>query len=627
VGFVEVRDSRYSTQGSGFLISPRLFMTNQHVIRDADAARGTSVTFDREFDRFRRPLVTTTFALEPNAFAEFSEEEELDFALIAIGAKVSGSAADAELGFCPLSDRSDKHVLGMSVNIIQHPNGWPKMLTVRNNTLLFRTDEVLLYDTDTEVGSSGSPVFNDEWDVVALHHYGEPFRAVRGAPLPPEIPQEVNEGIRISAIYKELRKRLPRLRGDRKQLLEDALALAERLESAPTSTSRVISPPRTTRRLPESLQSASEDSNMNSTGPVGELRITLPIESWARALAEITRTAGSASTLALARPSGAPAVRTAAEAKRLDRDYTSRKGFDESFIPGLKVPLPTITPSLRADLAPLRATEPNANDGLLKYQNFSVKLSRSKRLAIFTATNIKGDEYLAVDRKTGRVVEGSEGETWYKDPRTSETFYLGQDFYSAWSHYFDRGHLTRRTDPTWGSKEEAERANADTFHFSNCSPQHFRFNQTAKYWQGLERYVLENGLLAAESGKPICVLQGPIFDDQVDYWCDDVQVPSSYWKIVAWKSANGLKAVGLIADQGPLMNETRSYVGQPQDLPAIDVQHWRVPITRIEQRAGLDFGSKVRGADTIQQGQQPQPGAEAGAAIRVNDWKDLLAEA
>lgn len=52
--------------------------------------------------------------------------------------------------------------------------------------------------------------------------------------------------------------------------------------------------------------------------------------------------------------------------------------------------------------------------------------------------------------------------------------------------YAGGGHLTRRNDPTWGTSDEAERANADTFHFANCTPQHLRFNETAKYWQGVD---------------------------------------------------------------------------------------------------------------------------------------------
>ncbi|MGF6741571.1 DNA/RNA non-specific endonuclease [Paraburkholderia atlantica] len=127
-------------------------------------------------------------------------------------------------------------------------------------------------------------------------------------------------------------------------------------------------------------------------------------------------------------------------------------------------------------------------------------------------------------------------------PRVSNSFFLDQTFYSQWSTYSDRGHLTRRSDPTWGTPDEAERANADTFHFSNCSPQHFRFNESAVYWQGLERYVLENGVLDNETKRRLCVIQGPVFDNKIDLWADDVQIPSSFFKIVVWKSAAGTKA-------------------------------------------------------------------------------------
>jgi len=63
----------------------------------------------------------------------------------------------------------------------------------------------------------------------------------------------------------------------------------------------------------------------------------------------------------------------------------------------------------------------------------------------------------------------------------------------------------------------------------------YLFNESAKYWQGLERYVLENGLLSADTKTHICVIQGPIFDDKIDLWADDVQIPSAFFKIVAWK--------------------------------------------------------------------------------------------
>ena len=66
----------------------------------------------------------------------------------------------------------------MPVSIINRPLGGYKMVTVRNNTLLKRTACCLLHETDTERGSSGAPVFNDEWDLIALHHWGEPARVL-----------------------------------------------------------------------------------------------------------------------------------------------------------------------------------------------------------------------------------------------------------------------------------------------------------------------------------------------------------------------------------------------------------------------------------------------------------------
>ena len=103
-----------------------------------------------------------------------SPETELDFVLVALGDPIQAVAHPSEFGFCPLSDTEDRHQKGMNVNVIQHPGGVLKMIAVRNNILTHRTSTKLLYETDTLKGSSGAPVFNDGWDIVALHHYGAP---------------------------------------------------------------------------------------------------------------------------------------------------------------------------------------------------------------------------------------------------------------------------------------------------------------------------------------------------------------------------------------------------------------------------------------------------------------------
>jgi DNA/RNA endonuclease G (NUC1) len=42
---------------------------------------------------------------------------------------------------------------------------------------------------------------------------------------------------------------------------------------------------------------------------------------------------------------------------------------------------------------------------------------------------------------------------------------------------FDHGHLVGRLDSAWGrTKSIAKTANVDTFHFTDCSPQHSKLN-------------------------------------------------------------------------------------------------------------------------------------------------------
>lgn len=613
VGYVEVTTATESLSGTGFLVSPRLFLANCHVIANGAAARGAVVTFDRELDDQGQPRPTTTFLLDPDRCALFSDEDHLDYALVALGERTTGTASPADLGYIALLDRDDKHAIGMPVNIIQHPRAWPKMVALRNNFLVYRTSETLLYETDTDEGSSGSPVLNDDWEVVALHHWGSPHRELSDGDGQ-TLPTNVNEGIRISVICADLRAVLAgaNLTASQRELVSEALSYSSTKLS--TKPGHVLGPPHA--RLETGPTAATQQEGSSSVPEANEVRLTLPLEITVR-----LGTTPLATKPASTEPAPVRVLQRQSEAVTIDLNYDNRSGYDEAFIAGHVVALPSIADAaLAKQVAVLRAGVPNAASGALDYEHFTVKLNKSKRVAIFTATNIDGPTYLNVDRQTGRVAD-SEGDRWFIDTRVSASFFLGQDFYTGWSNLFDRGHLTRRSDPTWGPAATAERANADTFHFTNCSPQHWRFNESAKYWQGVERYVLENGLLENDNEKRLCVLQGPVFDDTIDRWADDVQIPSSFWKIVVWKGSQGLKSVGLVVDQLAIIDIQRQGGSPPQALPFVDVSHWRVPIATIEKRTGLSFGDEVRNGDTIHQPDQPAVGGEA--AIRIDSFKDI----
>jgi hypothetical protein len=84
--------------------------------------------------------------------------------------------------------------------IIQHPGGEPKRVGFVRNQVSAFDDRVVHYLTDTKEGSSGSPVFDAEGRLIALHHAGgRPQEIVGRAPL------KKNEGIRISRIVSGLK--------------------------------------------------------------------------------------------------------------------------------------------------------------------------------------------------------------------------------------------------------------------------------------------------------------------------------------------------------------------------------------------------------------------------------------
>lgn len=161
--------------GTGFLVGDSLFMTNNHVIPDKDFAKKVEVQFNVQKDLRGRLLAIDPFEFDADAF--FLTDPALDFSLIRLKPSdrtpPPGLAAPLQAGAVWGHLRLNSTLLfavKQPMNIVQHPAGRPKEVALQDNILDKVFADVVRYTTDTEPGSSGSPVFNNSWDLVALHH-------------------------------------------------------------------------------------------------------------------------------------------------------------------------------------------------------------------------------------------------------------------------------------------------------------------------------------------------------------------------------------------------------------------------------------------------------------------------
>uniref|UniRef100_UPI00286C5FA0 trypsin-like serine peptidase n=1 Tax=Gemmatimonas sp. TaxID=1962908 RepID=UPI00286C5FA0 len=434
---VEWGGEGFEPQGvaTGFLVSPHLLLTNWHVIPDASCAVGMHANFGHQRTE-RGTAAGTLFALHPERF--FTAHERLDFALVAV--RPEGARGEKLEGIAPvrLIGSPGKIQAGDPMHVIQHPGGGPRQYAVRNNRLvdILEADGFLHYESDTLKGSSGSPVFNAHWELVALHHCGVP--AMRGAdvlrtsgePWHPDADDEdtiqwvANEGARVSSIVAALRD--TRLASDGEQRLLDALLTTTvdplalgRLSSAqaggPMATPRELAAadgPSSSRATivtaatqPPTSGGVSMSSNVfNISG--GTVSITvdtsaavpLPIG------ASIVADGVSGARVTEARAGEPTAVAPFYEkSQNFDPNYSARPGYDPEFL-GVEIPIPYVDEAHRGDLysvgdykqfvesarnVPAVEVDDLTDDEplILNYHRYSLVANRVLRMAMFTASN------------------------------------------------------------------------------------------------------------------------------------------------------------------------------------------------------------------------------------------------
>ena len=226
---VEIQNQPY---GTGILLAPDAVMTNYHVVESVIEAEygfqpsdvvlrfdyrqlkdGTTLSQGKEYRLLttetdwlidHSPYSPVDMELEPKP--GLPEPDQLDYALL----RVDGSPGDESVGEKPepgAPPRGWIEIPGTAYDfppdtplfVVQHPKGAPLKLALDTNAVigLNGNDTRVAYRTNTEPGSSGSPVFDQNWNLVALHHSGDPD----------SIMPSYNEGVPFSAIVALLQQR------------------------------------------------------------------------------------------------------------------------------------------------------------------------------------------------------------------------------------------------------------------------------------------------------------------------------------------------------------------------------------------------------------------------------------
>lgn len=595
IGRIELPgNADYPYGGTGFVVGEGLVMTNRHVAAIFASGLGTQVRFRpgyragidflRELDRPTGPAfkVVRIVMLHPYwdmalLAVEGLPESAKPLRLASRG--VDGAAVEvAAVGYPAFDTRNDADVQNdlfrreFGVKRLQ-----PGTLDGVGDTESFgKTVSALRHNCSTLGGNSGSALVDFANGYVVALHFGGRYR-------------QINYAVPISELAKD-------------QRIVDAGVLFE-----PPSVA--VKPPSWAIWWAKADERTADDSTPSpGSRPASAPAVVTPANGTAMPDGSVAFVVPLTVTFRLGTTTQYPTVvdvgaepHSDDSVEKLvmpwhDDDYSSRTGYDASFL-GVKIPMPKpADPSVVA----------RAKDGaqVLHYQNFSIVMHAKRRLALLTASNVTAELNLKkpeANRKyTRKALSGlgeNDQERWFPDPRLDDSFQLPDVFYTRDDGAFDKGHVVRREDVAWGDTYESlRRANGDTYHVTNCSPQVAGFNRSTlgqDNWGDLEDQVLKGAAL-----ERYCQFAGPVLEPNDDVFVGNagngrklrVKIPSRFWKVIVARTTEGLASYGFVLEQD-LSDLPLEFV-----VPDRFVKYME-PLAELQQRIGIRFPDVVVDAD------------------------------
>jgi V8-like Glu-specific endopeptidase len=189
---LEVSTPQGAASGTGFRVGADLLLTNWHVaFPSGQQAVAITATFGYEEDATGVGMAGTAVGCQVTGI---QGEQAADWAVLKAQAPLPATPV------LPISHGVQAR-LHASAFVVQHPRGQRKRIAYARNKITACNEEVVQYLSDTEPGSSGSPVFDEDGRVVALHHAGGRPQEVPGQP-----PVQKNEGIAIGRVVKGMQQ-------------------------------------------------------------------------------------------------------------------------------------------------------------------------------------------------------------------------------------------------------------------------------------------------------------------------------------------------------------------------------------------------------------------------------------